>query len=183
MKATASDRATLLIIAGSAIVAFNVGFNLGAFGVVFFDQLLAVWVIASVVMVASIVSKLPPRTWPRRLVLFIPTLWLIAAWIDNRYSFNSDERIVFALTVTVTIFVLPVVAWILITAVNADFAELPGRKKGIVIGITGLFLIIGLGFGARNDLLFNCGDFKISGNDLPANCINVTPDHPVAPSQ
>ena len=66
MKATASDRATLLIIAGSAIVAFNVGFNLGAFGVVFFDQLLAVWVIASVVMVASIVSKLPPRTWPRR---------------------------------------------------------------------------------------------------------------------
>jgi hypothetical protein len=175
-EATPSDRATLLITAGSASVAFTVGFNLGAFGVVFFDQLLAVWVIATVVLAASMTSNLPPRTWPRRLVLLIPSLWLIAAWIDNEFSFNNDERIVFALTVAVTMFVLPIVAWILITAINPDFAELPGRKKGIVIATVGLFLIIGFGIGARNDLLLNCGDFKISGNDLPANCVPLTPD-------
>ncbi len=175
-EATLSDRATLLITAGSASVAFTVGFNLGAFGVVFFDKLLAVWVIATVIFVGSIVSDLPPRTWPRRLVLLVPSLWLIAAWIDNAYSFDSDERIVFALTVAVTMFVLPVVGWILITTINSDFAELPGRKKGIVIATVGLALIIGFGIGARNDLLLNCGDFKISGNDLPANCVELTPD-------
>ena len=176
MDATPSDRATLLITAGSASVAFAVGFNLGAFGVVFFDQLLTVWVIATVILGASIVSNLPPSTWPRRLVLLVPSLWLIAAWIDNSFSFNSDERIVFALTVVVTMFVLPVVAWILITAINTDFAELPGRRKGIVIATVGLFIIIGFAIGARNDMILNCGDFKISGNDLPANCVPVAPD-------
>jgi hypothetical protein len=59
---TPSDRATLLITAGSATVAFTVGFNLGAFGVVFFDQLLTVWVIATVILFASIFSNIPPDT-------------------------------------------------------------------------------------------------------------------------
>jgi len=165
MDTTPSDRATLLITVGSASVAFTVGFNMGAFGVVFFDQLLAVWVIATIILGAS-----------RRLVLLVPSLWIVAAWIDNTYSFTADDRIVFALTVTVTMFVIPVVAWILITAINTDFAELPGRNKGIIIGTVGLFIVIGFGIGARNDMILNCGDFKISGNDLPANCVPVAPD-------
>jgi hypothetical protein len=178
MEATASDRAALLITAGSATIAFSVGFNMGAFGVIFFGQLLAIWVISTIVLVGSLVSDLPPRTWPRRLVLLVPSLWLAAAWLDNTTAFSSNEKIAFALTVAVTLFVLPVVAWILITAINSDFVDLPGRKKGIVIATVGLFIIIGFAFGARNDVFLNCDDFKVSGNDLPANCLKVTPDAP-----
>ena len=173
---TPSDRATLLITAGSATVAFAVGFNMGAFGVIFFGQLLAIWVIATVVLVGSLVSDLPPDTWPRRLVLLVPSLWIIAAWVDSNYSFNRSERFVFAMTVIVTLIVLPAVAWILVTVVNTDFAELPGRKKGIVIATVGLFIIIGFAFGARNDMFLDCEDFKISGNDLPSNCVPATPE-------
>lgn len=178
MASAPSDRATLLITAGSAGIAFAVGFNLGAFGVVFFDQLLTIWVIATVVLVASIVSDLPPNTWPRRLVLLVPSLWLVAAWIDNTFTLESEEKVVFALTVVVTMFVLPAVAWILITAINTDFVTLPGRSKGIVIATVGVFIIIGFAFGARNDLFLDCGDFKISGNDRPANCLEVPPESP-----
>lgn len=173
---TPSDRATLLITAGSATVAFAVGFNMGAFGVIFFGQLLAIWVIATVVLVGSLVSDLPPDTWPRRLVLLVPSLWIIAAWVDSNYSFNRSERFVFAMTVVVTLIVLPAVAWILVTVVNTDFAELPGRKKGIVIATVELFIIIGFAFGARNDMFLDCEDFKISGNDLPSNCVPATPE-------
>lgn len=173
---TPSDRATLLITAGSATVAFSVGFNLGAFGVIFFGQLLAIWVVATVVLLGSIVGDLPPDTWPRRLVLLVPTLWIVAAWIDSNYAFNRSERFVFALTVAVTLIVLPAVAWVLVTAVNPDFAELPGRNKGLVIATVGLFIVIGFAFGARNDMFLDCEDFKISGNDLAANCVPATPD-------
>ena len=176
MDTTPSSRATLLITAGSATVAFSVGFNLGAFGVVFFDQLLTVWVAATVILVASIFSDIPPDTWPRRLVLLVPTLWIVAAWIDSSFSINSNERFVFALTVVTTLFVLPVVAWILITVINTDFERLPGRNKGIVIATVGLFIIVGFAFGARNDMFLDCEDFKISGNDIPTNCSPATPD-------
>lgn len=173
---TPSDRATLLITAGSATVAFGVGFNYGAFGVVFFGQLLAIWVIATIVLIGSLVSDLQPNTWPRRLVLLVPSLWLVAAWLDNTTIFDASEKIAFSLTVVVTLFVLPVVAWILITAINSDFVDLPGRKKGIVIVSVGLFIITGFALGTRNDVFLTCDDFKISGNDLPANCVQVSPD-------
>ena len=35
-----------------------------------------------------------------------------------------------------------------------------------------LFVLAGFGIGARNDVFLNCDDFKVSGNDLPANCIS-----------
>jgi len=174
MEASPSDRATLLITVASASVAFTLGFNFGAFGVIFFDQLLTVWVISTIVFFASVITDIPPRTWPRRLILLTPTLWIIAAWMDNTFATTTYNRIAFTLTVGVTVFVLPVVAWILITAINTEFATLPGGRKGVVIASVGLFIIIGFAIGARNDMFLNCGDFKISGNDLPANCLEVT---------
>ena len=170
---TPSDRATLLVAAASATVAFMVGFNYGAFEVVFFDQLLAIWVIATIVFIGSIVSDLPPNTWPRRLILLLPSLWLLAAWIDNSADIRNSERIASALTLIVTVIALPFVAWILVTAINTDFAELPRRNKAAVFAAVGLSIIIGFGIGARNDLLLKCDDFKISGNDLPANCVET----------
>jgi len=171
--ASPSDRATLLVTVGSATVAFMLGFNVGAFGIIFFDQLLLVWVIATIVLVASIISDLPPNTWPRRLVLLLPTLWLLSAWVDSAQDVARGERIVFFLTLAVTVVALPFVAWILVTAINTDFAELPRGNKLLVIAAVGIAIVVGFGIGARNDFILNCDDFKISGNDLPANCIEV----------
>jgi hypothetical protein len=102
----------------------------------------------------------------------------VAAWIDNTFTFENEEKVVFALTVVITVLVLPAVAWILITAINTDFANLPGRSKGIVIAAVGVFIVVGFAFGARNDLFLDCGDFQISGNDRPANCLEVSPENP-----
>ena len=171
--ASPSDRATLLVTVGSATVAFMLGFNVGAFGIIFFDQLLLVWVIATIVLVASIISDLPPNTWPRRLVLLLPTLWLLSAWVDSAQDVARGERIVFFLTLAVTVVALPFVAWILVTAINTDFAELPRGNKLLVIAAVGIAIVVGFGIGARNDFILTCDDFRISGNDLPANCIEV----------
>lgn len=173
-KASAADRATLLIAVGSASVAFTLGFNYGAFGVVFFDQVFTVWVIASVVFVASIVTRLKPRTWPRRLVLVIPSVWLIMSWLNNNTDLERIDDLTIVLSVIVVFVPLPFVGWILVTTINAEFAELPRRNKGAVLSAVGVFLVVGLLFGARNDLVLECEDFKVSGNDLPKNCVSNT---------
>jgi hypothetical protein len=80
---------------------------------------------------------------------------------------------VFLLTLAVTVVALPFVAWILVTTINTDFAELPRNNKLLVMAAVGTALVVGLGIGARNDFLLNCDDFKISGNDLPDNCVEV----------
>ena len=170
-----SDRATLLIAAASGTLAFTIGFNYGAFGVIFFDQLLTVWVLAMVVFVGSLFTNLPPNTWPRRLILLLPTLWVIAAAVDNAIDMASGDRFVFTVTVIVTLIALPFVAWNLVTAINADFAELPNRNKGIAISALAIFFVLGAVLGANNDAFLTCQDFKVSGNDLPADCLEPSP--------
>jgi hypothetical protein len=107
-------------------------------------------------------------------VLLLPTLWLIVAWINNNTEADNAEAVLTGVTVAVTFVALPFAGWVLITAINADFADLPGKHKAVVVGTVALFLVVGFLFGARNDLVLTCDDFKVSGNDLPANCVRTT---------
>lgn len=168
-----SDRATLLIAVGSASVAFMLGFNYGAFGIIFFEQVFTVWVISTIVFAASVFTRLEPNGWPKRLVLLLPSLWLVISWLSNNTNAERIDDAALIFTIVVTFVSLPFVGWILITTINSDFAELARANKIAVIAAVGVFLVVGLFLGARNDLVLNCDDFKVSGNDLPTNCVKA----------
>jgi hypothetical protein len=103
-------------------------------------------------------------------VLLLPTAWIISAWIAGPTGENAAGRTLFALTIAVTVVCLPFVTWVLVSAVNPDFVELPSGNRMAVIASVVVFALIGYGLGTRNDIFLNCDDFKVSGNDLPANC-------------
>lgn len=147
------------------------GFNYGAFGVIFFEQVFTVWVISTIVFAASIFSRLEPNSWPKRLVLLLPSLWLVISWLSNNTDLERIDDAALVFTIIVTFVALPFVGWILITTINSDFADLDLGHKTAVIAAVGVFLVIGLFLGARNDLVLDCEDFKVSGNDLPTNCV------------
>jgi hypothetical protein len=167
-----TDRATLLITVTAATVAFGLAFNVGAFDTVFFDVYLSVWVVATAVLVGSLVSELPPRDWWGRLLLLLPTAWIVAAWIGGPADADTGADVLFVLTIVVTVISLPFVAWVLVSVINPDFVELPGRNRVAVLAGVLVFALVGYGLGARNDIFLNCDDFKVSGNDLPANCVS-----------
>lgn len=170
METNPADRATLLIAVATATGAFLIGFNFGAFDVVFFDALLSVWVIATIVFVASFITSLPPRNWLGRLVLLIPSVWLILAWVADPAGEDAASDAVYAFTLILTLVTLPFIAWILVSVINPDFLELPVPNRMTIIAALVVFALAGFGLGARNDVFLNCDDFKVSGNDLPANC-------------
>jgi len=170
MESTTAERATLLITVAASSVAFALGFNLGAFNVVFFDALLSIWVTATIVFIGSLMTKLPPRTWPGRIVLLAPTMWVVLAVIADPAGTDAASDALFAVTLVVTLLSLPFIAWVLVSAINPDFLRLPPPNRIAVIAAVLVFALAGFGFGARNDLILNCDDFKVSGNDLPTNC-------------
>ena len=171
------ERATLLITVTAASVAFGIGFNLGAFDTIFFDALLSVWVISTLVLIGSLVTSLPPNTAWRRGVLLLPSGWLIASLVADPSGEDAASRVVIGFTIIVTVICLPLIARILIAAINPEFVDLPRAHRVAVIGAVIAFALIGYALGARNDLFLTCEDFKVSGNDLPANC---TPELPTA---
>lgn len=177
---TASDRAALLLAVPAALLAFWIGFNLGAFDEIFFDQVLAVWVTATIVLVGSLVSKLPPRSWWGRLALLTPTVWLIAATVIDPGDSGVAVDVLFVITLVVTVVTLPFIGWILVTAINPDFVTLPRMNKAAVITAALVFFLGGWILGTANDRFLTCEDFKVSGADQPSNC---NPENPGTQSE
>jgi hypothetical protein len=172
---TPAERATLLITVASSSIAFMLAFNLGAYGEVFFDQIFTVWVTATIVFVGSIFSTIPPNRWPARLLLLLPSMWLLVSWIDNPRTEDAGESVLLWLTLLITLVALPLVAWLLVSTINPDFRDLPRSNKLTVAVAVVVFFAAGFLIGARNDVLLTCDDFKVSGNDLPANCVKIDP--------
>lgn len=172
MATKTADRATLLITVAASSGAFIIGFNYGAFDVVFFDALLSVWVVATIVLVASLVTNLPPRNWFGRLMLLMPSLWVVFALLADPAGQDAASDVLYTLTLIVTLVTLPFIAWVLVSAINPDFLQLPRPNRIAIIATVLVFALIGFGMGERNDLFLNCDDFKISGNDLPDNCVS-----------
>ena len=170
MENGTTDRATLLIAIAAASGAFVIGFNFGAFDVVFFDALLSLWVVSTIVFIASFFTSLPPRGWLGRLLLLTPTAWLILAWIAEPASDDAASDALYVFTLILALVTLPFIAWVLVSVIKPDVLELPPSHRLAIIGALIVFALAGLGLGARNDVFLNCDDFKVSGNDLPANC-------------
>lgn len=170
METSTAERATLLIAVATASGAFVIGFNFGAFDVIFFDALLWIWVVATIVLLASFITTLPPRGWLGRLILLTPSVWILLAWISDPAGEDAASDALYVFTLVLTLVTLPFIAWILVSAINPDFLELPRPNRIAVVAALLVFALAGFGMGARNDLFLNCDDFKISGNDLPANC-------------
>lgn len=172
MEAGANDRAALLITVGAGSIAFTLGFNAGAFNTIFFDVYLGIWVLATAVLVGSLVSKLPPQFWWGRVLLLLPSAWIVVAWLSDPAGDENGE-VLFGLTIVAAVVCLPFIVWVLAAAINPEFVNLPRMTRALVIAGVLLFALVGFGMGARNDLFLNCDDFKVSGNDLPANCVQV----------
>jgi hypothetical protein len=172
METSAADRASLLIAVAAAGGAFMIGFNFGAFDVVFFDALLSIWVVATIVFVASFLTNLPPRDWLGRLILLIPSVWIVLAWIAGPSGSDAASDALYVFTIVLTLVTLPFIAWILVSVINPDFLVLPRPNRVAILAALVVFALAGFAMGARNDLFLNCDDFKISGNDLPANCVS-----------
>jgi hypothetical protein len=178
VEPSATDRATLIIAVATATGAFAIGFNFGAFDVVFFDALQSIWVISSIVLVASFITNLRPKHWLGRLILLIPSVWVIMAWIADPAGEDATSDVLFTITLLLTLVTLPFIAWVLVSAINPDFLELPRPNRIAIITALVVFALVGFGMGRHNDLFLNCDDFKISGNDLPDNCTSgpITPN-------
>lgn len=165
------ERATLLIIIPAATLAFGLAFNFGAFGVIFFDRILAVWVMATIVLLASLATRLPPRSWWGRVILLLPSAWVVLAFLDSPADGERLDDSVFVVAIVVTLLTLPFIAWVLISAINPEFLQLRRPHKSAVVAAVLVFALVGWAFGSRNNAFLTCNDFKVSGNDLPANCV------------
>ncbi|MEH1970308.1 MULTISPECIES: hypothetical protein [unclassified Nostoc] len=155
---------------------WDLSFNLGAFKVIFFEKIFLIWVASSATLLACLLlpRNHSPIKWPGLLLMSIPTLWFILPFVPfQEISTTGALRKIVSLGLGIVVYLicLPYTLYMVFAIINQDIVQL---SKKLIIKLITILLIIGyIGYfvGSHNYLFLSCFDFKVSGNDLPTNCL------------
>lgn len=167
-------RAFILIVVAIAYPAWDLGFELGAYGRLFYEKVFVAWAISTALFVVLLVVprdklRVPRFAW---FATAVPSLWLVLA-LGIRAA--PDVRFLgYALTVAgflAYVACFPYVVYMAVSIAYPDLLRLTQRKAQVALTaiIAGL-LGAGLFAGYNHSHLLTCEDFEISGHHVPEDC-------------
>jgi hypothetical protein len=160
-----------VISVGMAIVVWWPAFTLGAWGDLFFDTLLTLWVASTAAFVFVLVERRPvgSRLW-RALLLLLPSVWLVLSFVD----IETTDLLAFLATLFGLVVVLiasPLTVWVLARVMWPDFGENASRRqRWLIVGVVGGIAITSFALGLNQEQFLTCEEFTISGNSEPPGC-------------
>jgi hypothetical protein len=164
-------QATSVAVVAAALVVWWPAFDLGAYGVIFFQQLLAMWAASTAIFLVSLTAGRRARvSWPRRLALLLPSLWLLLAIVLPEVGIKTWSRALFYVAIVLTLAGMPFLAALLLRVTIAGYEQIPNRRRLLAAAIVGIVAITSFGLGRFNNRFLTCNDFVISGNDTPPSC-------------
>ena len=160
---------------GMAAVAWWPAFTLGAWGEIFFDDVLALWAASTAAFVFVLVERRPVGgRLVRALVLLLPSVWLLLNFIVDDETTDLALALVDLAAIAAVIVGIPFTLWVLVRIVWPDFVTetLPRTKvliAGVVLGVMVASFVLGL----NQARFLTCEDFAISGNSEPPGCVSA----------
>lgn len=162
-------------VAAAAVAAAALGwwpaFTLGVYGVIFFEQLLALWAAATTAFLTVGLAR-GARMWRRPIVwtLLLPSLWLLLGWLVPVGGTSGIYQVVFWLGVAVTVVGMPALAAFMTRMLIPGAERLRGRDASIAVGAVLVVMVTAYALGSHHPRFLTCQDFTISGNYAPQNC-------------
>ncbi|WP_258070869.1 hypothetical protein [Pseudoclavibacter sp. AY1F1] len=165
-----------VVMVGMAAVAWWPAFTLGAWGEVFFDDILGFWAASTAAFVFVLLERRP--VWGRvgrAAVLLVPTVWLILNFLVDADSDDVATALVDFAALLVVLICVPFTLWVLLRIVWPDFASsTTRRRRWLIVAVVGGIVVIAYLLGLNQAHFLTCDDFSISGNSLPAGCVQGT---------
>ncbi|WP_235833392.1 hypothetical protein [Orlajensenia flava] len=164
-----------IVVIGASAALWWPAFTLGAWGTLFFDQLLTVWVIATAALVIVLVQ---PRGFRHRirtaLALAVPSIWLVLGFALNEATDDVLVILVDAVGIASAIIGIPFTIWVLVRILWPDFGAGVTRSRRAILLIAVAVITIGCYLlGVYQASFLTCEDFEISGNSDPPGCVHA----------
>lgn len=163
-----------VVMVGIAAVAWWPAFTLGAWGELFFDDLLGLWAVS----VASFVFVLVERqSWLRRLLqalaLSLPSVWLVMSFVARQQKDADVTAAVVDLAAIAAVLIgIPFTLVVLVRIIWPDFrSDTTRRWRWLITGVVGAVAVSSFVLGVNQAQFLHCEDFDISGNSRPAGCV------------
>ncbi|MGA9278954.1 hypothetical protein [Ilumatobacter sp.] len=149
-----------------ALIAWGVGFELGAFDVVSYQRTFSIFVVCTVVFVATFV--LPDglaSSWWSRLILALPFLYIVSDALLLTDSATVSNVLTAALILT-----LPYAVWVIARLLGRDLFALSRREQAVTFAVVVLVGLAGFYVGTANERFLTCRDFERAGDFVPQGC-------------
>lgn len=155
------------------LVSWNLGFDLGAFGTIFYRNVMTAWVFAVATFISLIYLKITKKTEVKTagiIVLLIPMCWPLVDYFDQHIS-NTYIHYFIIFDYLLIVLTLGFAGYIFLKIVKYDiFDPLTIYHKLTIFFTAIVFSALGFLVGHHHYWFFECGHFDISGEFVPTNC-------------
>ena len=172
-------RSFILLCVALAYAAWDIGFELGAHGRIFFEKLFMVWSISTALLIAMLViprgrTRIPPTAI---VVTAFPSVWLILALLARASPDTPGlGALLFASGLAVYLACFPYVIYLGLSIAYPDLLAHRDRRPKLTLLAIGLTLLAaGYLMGTHHQRLISCEDFEIAGQHVPENCRSESP--------
>jgi len=170
-------RATGVLAVGTSAVAWWPAFTLGAWGIVFFEQLMLLWAVATAAFIVLVVAGKQESVSRLRLsALLVPTAWLVLAFVNRTGQESALGDVARVIGTVITILGIPAMAVLILRVSSPTADDVRDGRDRFAAGLAVLVVVVGAyGAGVWNERFLTCDDFVVSGNSAPPGCNPGTP--------
>jgi len=163
-------RVVAIAVAASAI-GWWPALTLGVYGVIFFEQHLALWAAAtSAFLAVCFIGGRAVWRRPATYALLLPTFWLVLLWLRPVAAGTNYDEMLFWGGLVITLLGMPVLAGFMVRLLLPETHELHRVDAIAVVAVVVLVMVAAYGIGTQHPHMLSCDDFTISGNFAPENC-------------
>lgn len=176
--ALARRRATGALAVGTSAIAWWPAFTLGAWGIVFFEQVMLLWAVSTGAFVVLVVAgtREPVSRW-RIAALLVPSGWLVLAMLTRTGEESLLGSVARVVGTVITLVGIPAMAVLLLKVAWPSAVDVRERRDRFAAGVAVLVVVaMSYGAGVWNEKFLTCDDFVVSGNSAPPGC------HPGVPT-
>ena len=169
-----ATRSFILITIAVAFPAWDLGFEIGAYGRLFFEKVFVTWSISTAMLIVLLMLprknlRVPRIAW---FATAIPSLWLLFALVAH--ATPDVPLYTHALTIVGFVTYLACFPYVIYMSISIAYPDLLKLERALPkIGLTSVIVIMlagGYVVGSNHSLFLTCEDFEISGNHVPEDC-------------
>ncbi|MDH4278930.1 MAG: hypothetical protein OEZ14_07090 [Acidimicrobiia bacterium] len=153
----------------AALTAWQVGFEFGAFDVIAYRRVFAVFVVSTVVLVATFIapdSGFATTAWSR-LVLSLPLVYVAAD-----ITLLTESTLVTNVLSATILLTGPYIVWVAARLMGFEFFRLAQREQAAALVLVVTIGVLGWYVGHNNSRFLTCRDFVRMGDFVPDNCVD-----------
>ncbi len=172
-KSNGTEAGTFFVAAiALSIATWTYSFTLGAYGEVFYKDILTIWIVSLAALIAATIIWQTDDgevyfTWWGALLLLIPSMLMFSEFL----GLTHNSTLISALEWFLLLAAIPYVGYILLSVAAPDTMELHSPK--FILGLATCITLINaasFGIGFYNAYFFSCDDFIRAGDEAPNGC-------------